>query len=81
MLSMALPTNHPGLVIFDEPGQQQMKELDLGIFVRRTAAAARENRQIIIATSQSKSFVAGALSAGARANLLTFQGFLLQPDP
>jgi hypothetical protein len=80
-LSTSYSTNHPGLVIFDEPGQQQMKELDLGTFVRRAATAAREKQQIIIATSQSKSFVAGALSTGARAHVLTFQGFLLQPDP
>lgn len=79
-LSALHSTNHPGLVIFDEPGQQQMKELDLGTFVRRAAAAVRDDQQIIVATSQSKSFVASALSANARANVLNFQGFLLQPD-
>lgn len=79
-LSTAYKTNHPGLVIFDEPGQQQMKELDLGTFVRRAAAAAQDNQQIIIATSQSKNFVESALSTGARAKVLTFLGFLLRPD-
>ncbi len=79
-LTASHSTNHPGLVIFDEPGQQQMKELDLGTFVGRAAAATRDNQQIIIATSQSKQFVTDALAAGGRANVLTFRGFVLRPD-
>ncbi len=46
------PTNHPGLLMFDEPGQQSSKIDSLRAFFRRAVVMANDQHQIIVTTSE-----------------------------
>jgi hypothetical protein len=46
------PTNHPGLLVMDEPKQQGAHRRDLGTFLRRLAACGQSDQQVIITTSE-----------------------------
>lgn len=48
--SLQLNGNHLNLVVFDEPGQHQMKEEDMTSFIERLKILSKES-QIIVATS------------------------------
>jgi hypothetical protein len=80
--SQRLPTNHCGLVIFDEPGQQEMEKPSLSAFLRWTVTRLSSTQQVIVATSEERDTVEDALkgSTGA-AKLINFDGFILQPMP
>jgi hypothetical protein len=45
-------TNHPGLVIFDEPRQQSAERASLDAFLERASASRDHNQQVILATSE-----------------------------
>lgn len=77
-LSLKRHTHHLGLVVFDEPGQQQMKEVDLASFLGWSAEHVGDARQVIVTTSEVRERVRGAVE-GFRANLLEFDSFILQP--
>ena len=62
------------------PDRQQMKIPDLGTFLKRAAIASSNNRQVIVATSQTREFVDGALAGAPKSCIQAFEGFLLQPD-
>ena len=80
ILSKTAETRHLGVSIFDEPGQQQMKELDLGSFFVASANAASGNRQVIITTSEVLERVENTLeSIEAPAAIHPFEDFLLKP--
>jgi hypothetical protein len=61
-LSRARTTNHPGLVIFDEPRQQEAAETSVAGLIAEAARIAKSGAQILIATSEDltrvKNFVA-----------------------
>ena len=70
-------TNHPGLLLFDEPRQQSTKQVSFAALLRRAAADAA-GRQVIFATSEEL----GSLSAMLRDvphTLHSVDGYLLQP--
>ena len=46
------PTNHPGVLVMDEPKQQGAHRRDLGTFLRRLAACGQADQQVIITTSE-----------------------------
>lgn len=46
------PTNHPGLLMFDEPGQQSIAELSFEALLQRASAASDFGQQVVFATSQ-----------------------------
>lgn len=70
-----LQTNHPGLLIFDEPGQQEMASDSLREFLA-TCNRVAEGNQIIVATSEELGVVGEALE-GTEAELLRFDDFIL----
>jgi AAA domain len=71
-------TNHPGLVIFDEPGQQEIDSSSLFAFLKRASAAAQAGGQAIISTSEPLALVQRELAGHAQ--IIDFPGFILQPD-
>jgi ABC-type ATPase involved in cell division len=50
-LAREFKTNHPGLLILDEPRQQNMKWGHFAKILERLAAAGRHGQQVIVATS------------------------------
>lgn len=70
-------TNHPGLLVFDEPGQQEIESTSLFEFLRSAARGAAAGRQVIVSTSETLDAVSSAL--GGAANIVSFPAFILQP--
>lgn len=76
-LESAQETNHPGLVIFDEPGQQEIDSGSLFAFLKRAGAAALARGQVIVSTSEPLALVQQEM--GEHAQIIDFPGFILQP--
>ena len=53
-LSREVETNHLGLLILDEPRQQETAELSFAEFLKRASGAARFRQQVIFATSETE---------------------------
>jgi hypothetical protein len=51
-LSREFDTNHPGLLIFDEPRQQDADQVSFSSLLKRAAMTKKNNQQIILATSE-----------------------------
>jgi hypothetical protein len=79
-LSTTEATHHPGLVIFDEPGQQEIDRSSLAALIRRARAVARGGHQVILATSEDEHFIRDALEDD-HAALQTAGPKLLQRRP
>ena len=47
-------TNHPGLMVFDEPKQQSTHDISFGSLLKRTAAAGAHGQQVIFFTSENR---------------------------
>ena len=77
-VSHRFQTNHVGMIMFDEPGQQQMKELDLGSFLSRAAESVRRTGQIVVSTSDHIERVRDSLK-GSTATIHNYDGFMIQP--
>lgn len=69
--------NHPGLAIFDEPGQQEVESSSLFEFLRSASQSAQNGQQVLVSTSETYEAVSATL--GDRANIVGFPGFILQP--
>lgn len=69
--------NHPGLAIFDEPGQQEVESSSLFEFLRSASKSAQNGQQVIVSTSETYDTVSSLL--GDSANVVSFAGFILQP--
>lgn len=69
--------NHPGLTIFDEPGQQEVDSSSLFEFLRSAAQSAQHQQQVLVSTSESYEAVSATL--GDSAHIVSFPGFILQP--
>lgn len=76
-LSKRYETNHVGFLVFDEPGQQQMRELDLAAFFAASAEGAGNERQIIVSTSERLERVRASL-VNVEATIHEYDGFILQ---
>ena len=70
-------TNHSGILIFDEPGQQEIESTSLFAFMKDAGKTSRSDKQIIMSTSELLESVTSTLSSDA--NIISFQGFILQP--
>jgi predicted nucleic acid-binding Zn-ribbon protein len=70
-------TNHPNLVVFDEPGQQEIEPESFAAFLRRASADLGSDQQLIIATSESLANVMQAVDKTAK--IVNFDGFILRP--
>ncbi|MDP3410530.1 AAA family ATPase [Bosea sp. (in: a-proteobacteria)] len=77
MLRLPGKTNHAGLVIYDEPGQQEIDAQSLYAFLQDGAAEKRSDQQIIISTSEPLPAVHKAV--GLNGKVISFSGFILQP--
>ena len=71
-------TNHPGLVVFDEPRQQEAAEASVAGLLGEASRIANGYSQILIATSEDLSKVKGFLG-GIACQLLVFDGKLIAP--
>ena len=69
--------NHPGLAVFDEPGQQEIESASLFEFLRSAAQCSAHGQQVIVSTSETLSAVYAAL--GETSNIVSFPAFILQP--
>ncbi len=78
-LATDFSSNHPGLAVFDEPGQQEIEAASLFEFLRSAAHCSTRGRQVIVSTSEPLSAVSTAM--GANSNILSFPAFILQPLP
>lgn len=76
-LSKRFETNHVGFAVFDEPGQQQMREMDLAAFFAASAEGAGSERQILVTTSEVLERVNAALE-NVKATIHSFEGFILK---
>ena len=76
-LSKRFETNHAGFAVFDEPGQQQMRELDLAAFFAASASSAGTERQILVTTSEVLERVNAALE-NVEATIFSVEGFILK---
>jgi hypothetical protein len=61
-VSREFATNHPGLVVFDEPRQQAAAELSFSVLLRRAADIANHQSQVLFATSEAPSSLARMLN-------------------
>lgn len=62
-------TNHPGLLIFDEPGQQDVEDRSVRALMRRAARSADVQQQVIITITRS---VEDFTTPGLNANIINF---------
>ncbi|WP_217626324.1 ATP-binding protein [Salipiger mucosus] len=71
-------TNHAGLVVFDEPGQQAADPVNLTSLFQESAKVRPDRHQILIATSEKEHAIKEGL--GDRPyNLISFSGYILKP--
>lgn len=70
-------TNHPGLLVFDEPRQQSAEQVSFAALLRRAGSDANSG-QVLFATSEELSPLSDMLS-GVEHQLHAIDGYLLQP--
>lgn len=46
------PSNHPGILVLDEPGQQEVEPASLRAFLARAAGAARREQQVLVTVTR-----------------------------
>jgi hypothetical protein len=71
-------TNHPGLVVFDEPRQQEAAETSVAGLLGEASRMSGDGAQILIATSEDLAKVRGFLD-GVNCQLLVFEGRMIAP--
>ena len=69
--------HHPGLLVFDEPRQQETDPVSFHSLIRRASQVA-DDVQIIFTTSEPKPTLFAAIE-GLSLNLIDIDGYLLQP--
>ena len=72
-------TAHPGLLILDEPGQQEISDASLRAFLRRLAATERYGQQVIVATSERTERIRD-FTEGEPTALTEIRGYALKPE-
>jgi hypothetical protein len=70
-LSRDYATNHPGLLIFDEPRQQDADHLSFSSLLKRAANSKKYNQQVILATSENLNSLKAA-TKGLNLNIIDF---------
>jgi hypothetical protein len=70
-------TNHLGLLIADEPRQQDMAHESMAEFLRRASAAGKFGQQVIVATSADEALLKSEL-IGSPHTLISFEGRILK---
>lgn len=72
-LGLKFKTNHPGVIIFDEPRQQEANKLSFSELLKDAAESTKEGGQIIFATSEDENVLVDALS-GYDYTIISFDG-------
>lgn len=75
-LSRSMHTNHPGLIVFDEPRQQSTREVSFAELLRRASTAAESRQQVVFFTSENRSALQQQLS-GLPHSLVAIDGRFL----
>jgi hypothetical protein len=75
-VARSFQTNHPGLLMFDEPRQQAADPLSFQALLRRAAQDAQD-AQILFATSEPELSLTGFLEGLSYAQT-TFEGMALE---
>jgi len=78
-ISRTFETAHPGLLILDEPGQQEISDDSLRALFKRLAAAGGFGQQVIVATSKPAAAV-NKMVENAEVALHQIDGYLLKPQ-
>ena len=76
-LARAFTSNHLGLVIFDEPQQQKMKDVSFQELVKRAATAGQFDQQVVFFTSEDETRLRSWMGALPH-RIEAFDGKLLQ---
>ena len=76
-VSQELSTHHLGTVVLDEPGQQQMKDVDLSAFLIHAAKMVARDGQIVVSTSEDIGRVRESLR-GTTATIHDYDGFMIR---
>jgi hypothetical protein len=77
-VATSVRTNHPGLVVFDEPRQQAAARVSMEALLRRASVAASDSSQVLFATSEPQDSLEAMLH-GIPANVRIFDNKILQP--
>jgi hypothetical protein len=76
-LSRTEQTNHPGLLILDEPRQQETARVDFASFLKRASSAGKAEQQVIFATSEEPGHLRSVLK-GLPHTFIEFEGRILK---
>jgi hypothetical protein len=77
-LARTADTNHPGLLILDEPRQQSTKGKSMQEFLKRASHAADSGQQVVVATSEEEPLLRSYL-AGVTHTYKTFPQKIIAP--
>jgi hypothetical protein len=77
-LSRNFVTNHPGLLVFDEPKQQSAKELSFAELLKRASESATFEQQVIFATSENRKNLEAMLESVPH-KYIAFEGRMIRP--
>jgi hypothetical protein len=71
-------TNHPRLLVFDEPGQQEVRKESLLSFMQELGRDADAEAQVIVATSVDRTYISD-LAQSQSAHIIDYSEYILQP--
>jgi len=77
-MSRAETDNHPGILMFDEPRQQDAAEVSFSELLRRASSAHEADQQVIFATSEDPTSLSVMLE-GVPHKLHAFDGWVIGP--
>lgn len=77
-LASEQPTNHPGMLLFDEPRQQSSSKVSFSRLLQRAASARRRDQQVIFSTSEDLESLR-EIVAGIDCEEKIFPGYVIQP--
>jgi hypothetical protein len=77
-LSRYFATNHPGLLIFDEPKQQSAKKISFTELLKRASESGAFGQQVIFATSEDRQNLEDMLKNIAH-EYIPFEGRIIRP--
>jgi hypothetical protein len=77
-LSRKFDTNHPGMLLLDEPRQQSSSKVSFGQLLERAAAHRQGDQQVIVSTSEDFETLLPILDR-LICNKVIFGGYVLQP--
>jgi hypothetical protein len=70
-------TNHPGILLFDEPRQQSSAKVSFESLLKRAAAVKQHNQQVIFSTSEELQNLQ-RITSGLDCNEHIFAGYIIQ---